>query len=170
VGRDIRTVAVCTASPALTAILSAVLAGKVGLRVREFESPSGLVTYMRLAPVALLVCDMEDAELVSALRADDRIIDRDFDVVALSRTLTRAERETAAASGIDEVVLKPMSPAYLLERVVARLEQKAERIAPQQGSYRGRERRRSPSAPVATYRRATDNVVQLFPDSWQPNP
>lgn len=169
-GQDIRTVAVCTASPALTAILAAVLAGKAGLRIRQFESAAGLTTYMQLAPVALLVCDIEDAAMVTALRRDTSLADRDLDVIALTRTLTRRERRVAVEAGIDEVILKPMSPAYLLERVLSRLERRAKpaAVAVRHG---GPDRRAAPrSSPLATYRRLGDNVVQLFPHSWQPNP
>ncbi len=166
-GQGVRTVAVCTASPALTAILSAVLAGKAGLRVRQFESKSGLTTYLRLAPVALLVCDLDDADMVAALRRDDRLVNRDLEVIALTRTLTRHERQLAMTSGIDEVILKPMSPAYLLERVVSRLARLAEKT---EAGFAGVERRVEQRTPIAAYRRVTDNVVQLFPHSWQPNP
>lgn len=168
-GQTIKTVAVCTASPALTAILSAVLAGKAGLRVRQFESKAALATYVRLAPAALLVCDLDDAEMIATLRRDDRLVDRTMEVIALSRSLTRRERELAVRSGIDEVILKPMSPSYLLERVVARLERRVDPDGAQE-TYGGPDRRRQASAPLAAYRRVTDNVVQLFPHSWQPNP
>jgi two-component system phosphate regulon response regulator PhoB len=167
VGQDIRTVAVCTASPALTAILSAVLAAKVGLRVRQFESKAGLTTYMQLAPVALLVCDIEDAEMVAEIRHDSRIADRNLEVVALARVITRKERQQAVVSGIDEIIVKPMSPAYLMERVLERLVRRSERIAAETNQV---ERRRQQVAPASGYRRITDNVVQLFPHSWQPNP
>jgi DNA-binding response OmpR family regulator len=168
VGQDIRTVAVCTASPALTAILSAVLAAKVGLRVRQFESTAGLTTYMQLAPVALLVCDIEDADMVAGIRRDEKLAGRGLEVIALTRALTRKERQQAVVSGIDEVILKPMSPAYLLERVLDRLAHRAERIEAE--ANRPLSERRRQSMPVTTYRRGTDNVVQLFPHSWQPNP
>lgn len=161
--QGVKTVAVCTASPALTAILAAVLAGQPGLRVRQFESKSSLTTYSRLAPVALLVCDLDDAPMVAAIRSDERVVVRDLEVIALARTLTRTERELAVSAEIDEVILKPMSPAYLLERVLKRLADKTET-----GAYSGPERRRE-RIPVAGYRRVTDNVVQLFPHSWQPN-
>ena len=166
VGQDIRTVAVCTASPALTAILSAVLAAKVGLRVRQFESRAGLTTYMQLAPVALLVCDIEDADMVSDIRNDKALADSNLEVIALARVITRKERQQAVASGIDEIIVKPMSPAYLMERVLDRLVRRSERIAAEENQV---ERRRQ-QAPVAGYRRIADNVVQLFPHSWQPNP
>ena len=166
-GQDIRTVAVCTASPALTAILSAVLAAKVGLRVRQFESKAGLTTYMQLAPVALLVCDIEDAEMVAEIRHDSKIADRSLEVIALARAITRKERQQAVVSGIDEVIVKPMSPAYLMERVLDRLVRRSERITAEEHRP---ERRHSQTTPVAGYRRITDNVVQLFPHSWQPNP
>jgi two-component system, OmpR family, phosphate regulon response regulator PhoB len=167
VGQDLKTVAVCTASPALTAILSAVLAAKVGLRVRQFESKAGLTTYMQLAPVALLVCDIEDADMVAGIRRDEKLAGHNLEVVALTRSLTRKERQQAVVSGIDEVIVKPMSPAYLLERVLDRLERRADRIGAEE---RRRTDRRRQSIPVATYRRVSDNVVQLFPHSWQPNP
>lgn len=166
--QDIRTVAVCTASPALTAILSAVLAAKVGLRVRQFESKAGLTTYMQLAPVALLVCDIEDADMVATIRRDEKLADSSLEVIALTRALTRKERQQAVVSGIDEVILKPMSPAYLLERVLDRMARRAERLGAAESQ--GPADRRQRSVPVATYRRVTDNVVQLFPHSWQPNP
>jgi DNA-binding response OmpR family regulator len=124
---------------------------------------------MQLAPVALLVCDIDDAALVARLRQDSTLADRDLEVIALTRTLTRKERQEAVDAGIDEVILKPMSPAYLVERVMNRLERRAERIAAE-GAYRGPERRRGLATPVAAYRRVSDNVVQLFPHSWQPNP
>ena len=165
-GQDIRTVAVCTASPALTAILSAVLAAKVGLRVRQFESKAGLMTYMQLAPVALLVCDIEDADMVAEIRHDRTIAERSLEVIALARVITRRERQQAVVSGIDEVIVKPMSPAYLMERVLDRLVRRSERIAAEENQAD----RRKHSTPVASYRRITDNVVQLFPHSWQPNP
>jgi len=168
VAQNIKTVAVCTASPALTAILSAVLAGKAGLRVRPFESKAGLTTYVRLAPVALLVCDLDDADMVAALRRDERLVEREMEVIALSRSLTRHDRELAVSSGIDEVILKPMSPAYLLERVVSRLGRIGEKS--EAVGFAGVERRTQQRTPIAAYRRVTDNVVQLFPHSWQPNP
>ena len=165
-GQDIRTVAVCTASPALTAILSAVLAAKVGLRVRQFESKAGLTTYMQLAPVALLVCDIEDADMVAEIRHDKTLADRSLEVIALARAITRKERQQAVDSGIDEIIVKPMSPAYLMERVLDRLVRRSERIAAEENQPD----RRKHTTPVASYRRITDNVVQLFPHSWQPNP
>jgi DNA-binding response OmpR family regulator len=167
-GQGVKTVAVCTASPALTAILSAVIAGKAGLRVRQFDSKAGLATYMRLAPVSLLVCDLDDAAMVAEIRQDERVVERDLEVIALTRTLTRHERARAVNAGIDEVILKPMSPAYLMERVVARLGRLAEKSEAM--GFAGIERRTQQRAPIAAYRRVTDNVVQLFPHSWQPNP
>jgi two-component system phosphate regulon response regulator PhoB len=170
VGQDIRTVAVCTASPALTAILSAVIASTPGLRVRDFESRAGLVTYMRLASVALVVCEIDEAAMIEDLRSDPRVADPTFESIALSRTLTRREREIAVLAGIDEVILKPMSPAYLQERVAFRLRRQAERAATVSRGGPRIDRRKPQSSPLAGYRRIGDNVVQLFPHSWQPNP
>ena len=48
-------VAILVSNPALSALLAATLAGSPSLRIRPFESEVALVTYMRLAPVDMLV-------------------------------------------------------------------------------------------------------------------
>ena len=165
-GESIKVVAVLAANPALSSILTMVLAGCPALRVRLFESRAALVTYMRLAPVDVLVADFdcEDApadEVTLALRHDDRLYRRDFAVIALTRTVSDATKRAAIAAGIDEVIVKPMSPRYLLERVLARLRRGE---APVGGAtYRGPERRNRMAMPrVPAYNRSTDNVVALF--------
>lgn len=158
------------ANPALSSILATVLSSSPGIRVRSFESAAGLSAYMRLAPVDLAVLDFEHedcpADRVSFdLRHDQGLFDRDFAVIALTRRVNDSTKRSAVASGIDEVIIKPMSPRYLLERVQARLRNSDMRIG--LGGYRGPERRgRLPitaSTPVPLSRR-TDNVVPLFPN------
>lgn len=165
-GESIKVVAVLAANPALSSILTMVLAGCPSLRVRLFESRAALVTYMRLAPVDVLVTDFdcEDApadEVALALRSDERLLRRDFAVIALTRTVTEATRRAAASAGIDEVIVKPMSPRYLLERVLSRLRSGQHMVG--NTGYRGPERRnRVAMAHTGAYSRAGDNIVSLF--------
>jgi response regulator RpfG family c-di-GMP phosphodiesterase len=148
VSAAVKTVAVLAANPALSAILAAALAANPLLRVREFETGKALKTYMRIAPVDLLVSDYDNVDdradaLAQSLRHDTALERRDFQIIALSRSVEAVARSGPAGAGIDEVILKPMSPKYVVERVLSRL----------------RKRPRLRMAP----RLLPDNVVQLFP-------
>lgn len=126
-----KVVAVLVSNPALSSILSAVLAGAPTLRVRPFESQLALTTYMRLAPVDIIVADFDGDvpahHLAIDLRADMRLERRDFQLLALASAVTPELKTVSLRSGIDEIILKPMSPKYLLERVLARIARAAAR-------------------------------------------
>ncbi len=130
-----RTIAVLVANPALSSILSMVLASVPSFRVRPFDSESALVTYMRLAPVDVVVTDFDSANaradrVTRDLRADDAIPYREYQVIALASEVSPETKGLCIASGIDEVIVKPMSPRYLLERVQSRLARVAARATP----------------------------------------
>jgi two-component system phosphate regulon response regulator PhoB len=125
-----RTIAVLVANPALSSILSMVLASVPSFRVRPFDSELGLVTYMRLAPVDVVVTDFDSANaradrVTRDLRADTTIAYHDYQVIALATEVSPETKNLCIASGIDEVIVKPMSPKYLLERVQSRLARRA---------------------------------------------
>ena len=126
-----KVVAIFVSNPALGSILAAVLASNPALRVRSFESQLALTTYMRLAPVDLIVADFDGEvsadRLATDLRADTRLERRDFQLIALASKVTSEVRDASLGAGIDEIILKPMSPRYLLERVVSRLARVAAR-------------------------------------------
>ena len=114
--------AVFAASPALSSLLSGVLATSPGLRVREFVERTAFSTYLRLAPVDLLVADFDHPdEPADLLAREARRHCPDVAVIGLARHIDRSTRMTCSRAGIDEVIVKPMSPRYLLERVVSRL-------------------------------------------------
>jgi two-component system, OmpR family, phosphate regulon response regulator PhoB len=119
----LRTVAILAAQPALNALLGMVLAGAPNLRVRSFESELTLQVYMRIAQVDLVVidCDDIDVEALSLLRADDGIESPGFRAIALSSEPSRELKRRCDMAAVAEIVVKPMSPRYLLERVQARL-------------------------------------------------
>lgn len=166
-----KTIAILAANPALSAVLTMVLAGDSRLRVRPFDTEAALFAYMRIAPLDMLVVDFDREgrpayEMVEAIRLDPGFVSRDLPVIALTRAITAPMRQQAISAGIDEVVVKPMSPRHLLQRVQARLLNRT--IVGALGSgYRGPDRRnrfpnRAPQPHPA--RRYTDNVVPLFPD------
>ena len=162
--------AIIAANPALSSILGMMLAADPGLRVRQFESRRALEIYMRLSPVDLIVADFDCAaapadQLAEALRGNEALAQRDFQVIALAHTVTSAMKHASVRAGISEVVVKPMSPRYLLDRVLSRLRHVEPQVAAPTG-YRGPERRNRLSPGEAAFRggaRRGDNVVQLFP-------
>jgi two-component system phosphate regulon response regulator PhoB len=151
-----KVVAVLVSNPALSSILSMVLASVPTLRVRPFESELALTTYMRLAPVDLIVSDFDSASaradrVAQALHSDKSLERRNFQVIALASEVTAETKQASITAGIDEIIVKPMSPKYLLERVLSRLQ------------------RRTPQAPRPAVRpisrdivRAGSNVIPLF--------
>lgn len=170
-----KTVAMLAANPALSAVLSMVLAGDSRLRIRPFESEAELFAYMRIAPLDLLVVDFDREgrpayEMVEAIRLDPSFVSRDLPVIALTRSITPPMRHQAISAGIDEVVVKPMSPRHLLQRVQARLINRSVIGAVQTG-YRGPDRRNRAALPTPQphpARRNGDNVIPLFPDRRKP--
>lgn len=151
-----------------------VVAGDSHLKVRQFESDIDLIAYMRIAPVDMLVCDFDREgrpayEMVESIRLNGDLISQDVPVIALTRTITPPMRHQAISAGIDEVIIKPMSPRHLLQRIQARLRGRS--VVGTFGGYRGPERRNRLAMPVpqpTPTRRISDNVVQLFPDRRKP--
>ena len=149
-----KVVAVLVTNPALSSILSMVLASSPRLRVRPFESLVALETYMRLAPVDLIVADFDSdtAPADRVARALDDAARRWIQFIALAGTVTPEIKRTSIGAGIDEIIVKPMSPKYLLERVLSRLDRRAAR----------------PSAPRPAFVPRGDNVIPLFAHRPQP--
>ena len=169
-----KVIAIIAANQALTTLLAMVIAGDSRLKVRQFDSELALIAYMRLAPVDLLVCDFDREgrpayEMIESIRLNCDLISQDVPVIALTRTITPPMRHQAISAGIDEVVIKPMSPRHLLQRIQTRLRTRS--VVGLLGGYRGPDRRNRISMPMpkpALGRRETDNVVPLFADRRKP--
>ena len=158
-----KTIAVLVANPALSSILTMVLASAPAFRVRPFDSELALTIYMRLAPVDLIVTDFDAenarADLVTRdLRDDSGIENPAFQVIALASSVTPETKTLCIKAGIDEVIVKPMSPKYLLERVQSRLKQHA----PQQRSIHQTLRRLTARPTQPPDYRAGTNVIPLW--------
>ena len=174
VSEPTKVVAIIAANTALSSLLAMVVAGDSQLKVRQFESDIDLIAYMRIAPLDMLVCDFDREgrpayEMVESIRLNNRLISQEVPVIALTRTITPPMRHQAISAGIDEVIIKPMSPRHLLQRIQARLRTRS--VVGVLGGYRGPDRRNR--APVPTphptpTRRVTDNVIPLFPDRRKP--
>jgi two-component system phosphate regulon response regulator PhoB len=150
------TVAVLVANPALSSILSMTLAGASPLRVRPFDTQVALTTYLHLAPADLVVVDFDSVlapadKLAETLRADRGIVSRSFQVIALASALSADAKAASIHAGIDEVIMKPMSPKYLVERVLARLAKPVEAAKRERRSIRRKD-----------WTSFGDNVVPLF--------
>lgn len=121
-----KVVGILTQNSALSSILAMVLRDISGLRLREFSSAAHLLRYADIAPLDLLILDYQLADrsapdLLNRLRANPNI---DFDALQTITMIKNIDRELQASvvnAGIDEIVVKPMSPAYIKERVSARL-------------------------------------------------
>lgn len=121
------TIAVLSSNAALSALLAATLRRAHHWRVREFGDRGALEAYVRIAPVAVMVADYDlgdstAAELAMDLRSDPMVTSPEIQIIALARSIDLEMRERCTRAGIDEVVVKPMSPLYLEERIQARLE------------------------------------------------
>jgi DNA-binding response OmpR family regulator len=121
----LKTVAVLVANPALSSILSMTLAGARALRVRAFETEGGLRAYLQVAPADLVVADFDSLparadRLAERLRGDE-VMSARLQIVALASARSVEAQLTSNREGIDEIIMKPMSPRYLVERVLARL-------------------------------------------------
>ena len=132
----LKTVAILVANPALSSILSMTLAGAPSLRVRPFDTELALRSYLQIAPADLVVADFDSLparadRLAERLRADSTIPGRLL-IIALASALSTDLRAASIHAGIDEIIMKPMSPRYLVERVLARLA-KAKALDPRRG-------------------------------------
>ena len=109
------TIAVLSNSPALASVLGATLRRGHGWRVREFcDHRALLVTDYDLDRVTA-------ADVALSIRNGDDLASRHVQIIALSRTVDSEMRRRCVQAGIDEVIVKPMSPVYLEERIAARL-------------------------------------------------
>jgi hypothetical protein len=122
--KPLKTIAVLVANPALSSILVATLADCPSLRVRSFSTELALGIYLRMVPTDLVVVGVHDlaetGRLAQALR-DDFSLAAMPQIIALAGALGPDALELKRRGTIDEIIVKPMSPQYLVERVLARV-------------------------------------------------
>lgn len=160
-------------NPALSALLGKGLED-AGSRVAVFSETDSFITYLRIAPVDLVVLDGDSqgfdvADFAWSLRTHPKLASHHFLIVALTRA-EPAFRSELRAGGVDLVLGKPIGATQLLlaaEEVDRRLgvPQRAQHY-----SAASQPARRPTIAPqqmhVAPPR--FDNVIPLFADGRQP--
>lgn len=152
-----RLAAVLAANAAMSSILTMMLRECPGLRVRQFVNAGEVLDYAKIAPIDVLVCDFlltgdSVPALVRELRQGKRSLSRAVKVIALVREIDRSARARIIDAGIDEIIVKPMSPAHIKERVMVRLG-----LAPARAS-----------SPIATLR-PRPRIVPLFAEGTRPS-
>jgi CheY-like chemotaxis protein len=150
-----------TRNPAFAAILGRSLEQDGGYRVVSFSGAEALTTFLRIAPVDVVLLDSDVPEapavdLARSLRSNHKLATRAFEIVALTRT-TAAFHKPLLAAGIDAVLEKPVTPQQLLECIDGLVE--VERVAAVQQQSVSRVRSRE-LGPVPAGR--VGNVIPLF--------
>jgi len=117
-------VAILTSSPALGSILAMVLDCEEHLVVNNFSRATNLKQHMRIAPIDLIICDYDIGnssapKLAIELRATD--LRHNFKIIVLAEIISAQTRQACKFAAIDEVIVKPMSPIFVRDRVLARL-------------------------------------------------
>ncbi|MCF4097900.1 response regulator [Maritalea mediterranea] len=123
---DTKVVGILTQNSALSSILSMVLRDISGLRLREFSSAAHLLRYADIAPLDLLILDYQLADrtapdVLNSLRKNPNIEIEALQTITMIKNIDRELQASVVNAGIDEIIVKPMSPAYIKERVSARL-------------------------------------------------
>ncbi len=157
-----KSIAITTASPALGSIFAMMLEQTEGLRVQQFAGIEALVSHMRLLPVDLIVSDYDLEtgslpDLVAKLRKT--LPSRRYQLVVLADHISREVKLSCKFAGVDEVLVKPMSPLFLKERIMARLGIEIDEAGIGAHRRTPRARHSRPSKGAAVY---SGNVIPLF--------
>jgi two-component system phosphate regulon response regulator PhoB len=134
--QKLRTIAILSENNAYGSIVEMVLAGNHAWRVRLFSSAQDLETYSQIVDVDVLVADLdfEDNNAQFMLRVITRLRQNTESVQAVivtTRSLMNWSYPKNIGAGIDEVLVKPMSPVYLSERVEAHIALATKKLAEQ---------------------------------------
>lgn len=122
-------VAVLTQSTALGSIIAMILGREGDVRAQSLGSVAALEAHLRIVPADLVIADYDlgattAPELFLSLRRNAAHCA--FRSIALTRDVSRQVQQSCNFAKIDEVVIKPMSPMFLVERArvwLARSEQ-----------------------------------------------
>ena len=165
--RSLKVVGIVAQNKALGSILAMMLKDTPDVRVRVFETHKALQVYLRIAPIHLLLCDyqlddMSCPQLVSSVKSNPQMHTENMQIIALTRNVNRSMQREIGIAGIDEVIVKPTSPAYIRERAIARLERPAKykRVPAQSSGLAARVDAYIES--ITPNRDLPENVVPLF--------
>jgi DNA-binding response OmpR family regulator len=120
-GIRIRTVAIWLKNAALGAVLEATMSSDPALRVRRFATEHELMAYARIATVDVLIRE------ISSFDREPSSVGQ-IGTIALAGALEPSMRTQCRDLGIDELLVKPVSPRHVHERVHALLRKSARAI------------------------------------------
>lgn len=114
-------VALLAANTAFADIVSRTLEERPDYRVARFSGVEALTTFMRIAPVHVVVFDTEfpgasPLETVQELRSNPKLAYGLFKTIVLTRAAEPFHQPILAA-GVDVVIQKPVPPRNLLEAI-----------------------------------------------------
>lgn len=120
-----KNVAVLTQSPALSSIIAMVLDCEEHLNVQTFSNGEVLKRHARIAPIDLIISDYQvGASSAPQLAIELRQISSKptFRFILLATYVDAQIKQACTFANIDEVIVKPMSPLFLRDRVLAQLQ------------------------------------------------
>jgi len=114
-------VALLAENSAFADIVCRTLEERPDYRVPRFGSVSAMTTFMRLAPVDVVVFDTDlpgasPIDIVQGLRANTKLANPMFKTIVLTRA-ARPFQQPILAGGVDLVLQKPVPPRQLLEAI-----------------------------------------------------
>lgn len=114
-------VALLAANAAFADVVCRTLEERPNYRVPRFSSVGALTTFMRIAPVDVVVFDTDmpgtsPIDIVQHLRANARLANPQFKTIVLTRAAVPFQVPILAA-GVDMVLQKPVPPRHLLEAI-----------------------------------------------------
>jgi|SRR5215217_1523918 len=162
-----QSVALLAANPAFADIVSRMLEEGSDYRIFQFGSVEALTTFMRIAPVHVVLFDTEVADVLPLqfaqhLRADVKPAYPLFKTIALTRA-AKPFHAPLLAAGIDVVLQKPVPPRQLLEAIDGLYADYRLVAGSDQVHHVSRPAQRSFEPQPASINRV-DNVIPLFGD------
>ncbi|MCF6303101.1 MAG: response regulator [Devosiaceae bacterium] len=160
-----KTVAVLTQSPALSSIIAMVLDCEEDLNVQIFGRAELLKRHARIVPNDLIVCDFQIGSSTApklAIELRQMNSEKRFSFIMLTAHVDTQIRQACAFANIDEVIVKPMSPLFLRDRVLAQLQLAQNSSSSSQDTGRD-EREAKPTMPVSS------NIVNFRRESHSIN-
>ncbi|MCB9993403.1 MAG: response regulator [Hyphomicrobiaceae bacterium] len=117
-------VLILTQSEALGSILAATLRADGTLATRQALGLDDAIRVMRALPIRFVICDRvfggQPMEKLLPILRDAAEFGR-FEAILLTHDVDAGLQDACRQSGVDEVIIKPMSPRFIAERLSARI-------------------------------------------------
>ncbi len=164
----IKTIAILSPNQAFASILRVILANNKGLRVRLFSDEVALSQYINIAPIDLLIIDNEkiDYQTISTISflQNNYGHANNFHIIVLGNKIERGISAFCNRVNISQIIIKPASPSFLEERILAILDGAIRARKPNIRQNIGRNDKAIDPTLLG------DNIIALFGKERAPNP